>query len=147
MPGTTWSVVNGRGYCGTSAPSGGKSPFFIASGCRALPSWDGSGSTARVTASWNLPLPHGQEWPGGSRALDEDTAQALTHLRRALPTESVTTLISETMRPTPNLARHDPQGAHRLPLPAPAGADGQTDRSTCRPQALRGRTAQRHLAA
>ncbi|CAO0819634.1 hypothetical protein DFAR_1040021 [Desulfarculales bacterium] len=34
---------------------------------------------------------------GGSRALDEDTAQALVRLRRGLPTASVTTLISETM--------------------------------------------------
>ena len=35
---------------------------------------------------------------GGSRALDEDTAQALVRLRRELPTASVTALISEMMR-------------------------------------------------
>ncbi|CAO0819869.1 hypothetical protein DFAR_1150027 [Desulfarculales bacterium] len=35
---------------------------------------------------------------GGSRALDEDTAQVLIRLRRELPTASVTTLISEMMR-------------------------------------------------
>ncbi|CAO0819787.1 hypothetical protein DFAR_3180020 [Desulfarculales bacterium] len=35
---------------------------------------------------------------GGSRALDEDTAQALIRLRRKLPTTSGTTLISEMMR-------------------------------------------------
>ncbi|CAO0819661.1 hypothetical protein DFAR_1050020 [Desulfarculales bacterium] len=35
---------------------------------------------------------------GGSRALDEDAAQALVRLRRELPTASVTTLISEMMR-------------------------------------------------
>ncbi|CAO0820447.1 hypothetical protein DFAR_1590002 [Desulfarculales bacterium] len=34
----------------------------------------------------------------GSRALDEDTAQALIRLRRELPTASVTTIISEMMR-------------------------------------------------
>ncbi|CAO0824883.1 hypothetical protein DFAR_970014 [Desulfarculales bacterium] len=51
LPGTTGSVVNGRDYCGANAPSCGKSPFFIASGCRALPSWDGSGSTAKAAAS------------------------------------------------------------------------------------------------
>ncbi|CAO0819916.1 hypothetical protein DFAR_1220002 [Desulfarculales bacterium] len=35
---------------------------------------------------------------GGSRALDEDTAQALVRLRRELPIMSLTTLISEMMR-------------------------------------------------
>lgn len=34
---------------------------------------------------------------GGSRALDEDTAQALVRLRRELPTASVSTLINEMM--------------------------------------------------
>ncbi|CAO0824253.1 hypothetical protein DFAR_540005 [Desulfarculales bacterium] len=34
----------------------------------------------------------------GSRALGEDTAQALVRLRRELPTASVTTLISEMTR-------------------------------------------------
>ncbi|CAO0822714.1 hypothetical protein DFAR_3250011 [Desulfarculales bacterium] len=33
-----------------------------------------------------------------------------------------------------------------LPLPAPAGDDGQQGRLTCQLQALRGRSAQRHLA-
>ncbi|CAO0819771.1 hypothetical protein DFAR_630016 [Desulfarculales bacterium] len=42
--------------------------------------------------------PIGRNDRGGSRALDEDTAQALVRLRRELPTASVTTLISEMMR-------------------------------------------------
>ncbi|CAO0822058.1 hypothetical protein DFAR_2800019 [Desulfarculales bacterium] len=60
----------------------------------------------------------GRKDRGGSRALDEDTAQALVRLLRELPTASVITLISGTMR----------------------------QRLTFRPQALRGRAAQRHLA-
>ncbi|CAO0822564.1 hypothetical protein DFAR_3170023 [Desulfarculales bacterium] len=43
--------------------------------------------------------------------------------------------------PTLDLARRDPQGAHRLPLPASAEAVGQAGRPTYRPQALRGRAA------
>ncbi|CAO0823520.1 hypothetical protein DFAR_3740018 [Desulfarculales bacterium] len=35
---------------------------------------------------------------GGSRALDEDTAQTMVRLRRTLPTASMVTLISEIMR-------------------------------------------------
>ncbi|CAO0823906.1 hypothetical protein DFAR_3990031 [Desulfarculales bacterium] len=35
---------------------------------------------------------------GGSRALDEDTAQAMVRLRRERPPASVTTLTSERMR-------------------------------------------------
>ncbi|CAO0823184.1 hypothetical protein DFAR_3500002 [Desulfarculales bacterium] len=42
--------------------------------------------------------PMGKNDRGGSRALDEDTAQALVRLRRGLLTASVTTLISEMMR-------------------------------------------------
>ncbi|CAO0822875.1 hypothetical protein DFAR_3360002 [Desulfarculales bacterium] len=42
--------------------------------------------------------PMGRDDRGGSRALDEDTAQALVRLRRELPTASATTLISDMMR-------------------------------------------------
>ncbi|CAO0821962.1 hypothetical protein DFAR_2740027 [Desulfarculales bacterium] len=42
--------------------------------------------------------PMGWNDRGGSRALDEDTAQALLRLRRGLPTASVITLISGMMR-------------------------------------------------
>lgn len=42
--------------------------------------------------------PAGRNDRGGSRALDEDTAQALVRLRRELPSASVTTLIGEMMR-------------------------------------------------
>ncbi|CAO0823664.1 hypothetical protein DFAR_3820018 [Desulfarculales bacterium] len=42
--------------------------------------------------------PMGRHDRGDSRALDEDTAQALVRLRRELPTASVPTLISEMMR-------------------------------------------------
>ncbi|CAO0820079.1 hypothetical protein DFAR_1340035 [Desulfarculales bacterium] len=41
--------------------------------------------------------PMGRNDRGGSRALDEDTAQAMVRLRRERPTASVTTLISEIM--------------------------------------------------
>ncbi|CAO0823127.1 hypothetical protein DFAR_340010 [Desulfarculales bacterium] len=44
-----------------------------------------------------LLYPIGRNDRGGSRALDEDTAQALIRLRRELPTASVTTLVSEMM--------------------------------------------------
>ncbi|CAO0824697.1 hypothetical protein DFAR_840001 [Desulfarculales bacterium] len=42
--------------------------------------------------------PMGRNDRGGSRALDENTAQALVSLRRELPPASVTTLISKMMR-------------------------------------------------
>ncbi|CAO0822922.1 hypothetical protein DFAR_3380005 [Desulfarculales bacterium] len=45
-----------------------------------------------------IPLLMGRNGRSGSRALDEDTAQALVRLRGELPTASVTTLISEIMR-------------------------------------------------
>ncbi|CAO0823568.1 hypothetical protein DFAR_3780003 [Desulfarculales bacterium] len=41
--------------------------------------------------------PMGRNDRGGSRALDEDTAQAMVRLRRELPTASMTILISEIM--------------------------------------------------
>ncbi|CAO0823476.1 hypothetical protein DFAR_3710034 [Desulfarculales bacterium] len=42
--------------------------------------------------------PMGRKDRDVSRALDEDTAQALVRLRRELPTPSVTILVSEMMR-------------------------------------------------
>ncbi|CAO0822778.1 hypothetical protein DFAR_3290026 [Desulfarculales bacterium] len=95
---------------------------------------------------WESLYPMGRNDRGGSRALDEDTAQALARLRREMPTAVSDYPHQRDDAPTLNLARRDPQGAHRLPLPAPAGADGQTGHPTCRPQTLRGRAAQRHLA-
>ncbi|CAO0821607.1 hypothetical protein DFAR_2500004 [Desulfarculales bacterium] len=74
MPGTTWSVVNGRGYCGISAPSGGEFPSPTAPGCRAptILEWvrlyrQGGG---KLESLYSM----GRNDRDGSRALDEDTA-------------------------------------------------------------------------
>ncbi|CAO0821797.1 hypothetical protein DFAR_2660003 [Desulfarculales bacterium] len=72
----------------------------------------------------------------GSRALDENTAQAMVRLRRELPTASVTTFISEMMRR--RLTSFDV--ILKAPPPTAActsrGADGQPGRPTCQPQTL-----------
>ncbi|CAO0822162.1 hypothetical protein DFAR_2860007 [Desulfarculales bacterium] len=83
---------------------------------------------------------------GGSRALDEDTAQTLVRLRRALPTASVTTLFSEMMRQRLTLLDVILKAPTVYRFLYQQGADGQAGRSTCWLQALRGRDAQRYLA-
>ncbi|CAO0820137.1 hypothetical protein DFAR_1390010 [Desulfarculales bacterium] len=74
--------MNGRGYCGISALSGGKSPPPTAPGCRAPPSWDGSRLYRQGGGKLESLDPMGRNDRGGSTALDENTAQALVRLRR-----------------------------------------------------------------
>ncbi|CAO0824867.1 hypothetical protein DFAR_960003 [Desulfarculales bacterium] len=98
LPGTAWSVVNGRGCCGISAPSGGRSFSPTAPGCRAPSSWDVSGSTVKVAAGWNPST----LWAGMTGATagpwTRTPPRPRVRLRKKLPTASVTILISEVMR-------------------------------------------------
>ncbi|CAO0819989.1 hypothetical protein DFAR_1260042 [Desulfarculales bacterium] len=90
--------MNWRGCCGPNAPSGGKS--HSSNRTRLLRSttlgWvrlyrQGGGKLESLS-------PMGRNDQCSSRALDEDTAQALVSLRRELPTASVTILVSPMMR-------------------------------------------------
>ncbi|CAO0822168.1 hypothetical protein DFAR_2870025 [Desulfarculales bacterium] len=129
MPGTTRSMVKGRGSCGTSAPSGGKSPSPTAPGGRVPPFWDGFRLYRQGGGKRESRYPMSRNDRGGSRALDEGGHRpGPVRLRRELPTASVTTLISEIMHRRLTLLDVILKAPTVLPLTAPAEADGQTGR-------------------
>ncbi|CAO0821176.1 hypothetical protein DFAR_2190002 [Desulfarculales bacterium] len=92
-------MVNGSGYYGTSALSGGKNPLLQP---HQAVTFHHPGMGVRLYRQGGGKLksldPMGRNDRGGSRALDEDNAQVLVRLCRELPIASVITLISEIMR-------------------------------------------------